>query len=31
MFVRIDQYRKELEKVNLFAASTIESYTLSAS
>ncbi|MBN1545482.1 MAG: tyrosine-type recombinase/integrase [Syntrophaceae bacterium] len=29
MFARIDQYRKELEKVNLFAASTIESYTLS--
>jgi integrase/recombinase XerD len=29
MFARIDQYRKELEKVNLFAASTIETYTLS--
>jgi len=29
MFARIDQYRKELEKVNAFAASTIETYTLS--
>jgi integrase/recombinase XerD len=29
MFARIDQYRKELEKVAVFAASTIETYTLS--
>lgn len=28
MFALIDQYRKELEKVNVFAASTIETYTI---
>jgi site-specific recombinase XerD len=29
MFALIDQYRSELEKVNVFAASTIETYTIS--
>ena len=29
MLALIDQYRKELEKVNIFAASTIETYTIS--
>jgi len=28
MFALIDQYRSELEKVNVFAASTIETYTI---
>ena len=28
MFALIDQYRSELEKVNVFAPSTIETYTI---